>query len=1092
MSSPRPRLCALAATAGVLCLVLQPGCADEGLAPIVPGAPAAPSRPTGAATEGAAVASAASESPVRRPAKALPNPRIDSAHEHLASSVFVDELLAAMDEVGVERSVLAGAYRSVLRQTRRGDVVSAHRNNLEVLRVAGEHPARFVPYVLMDGHEPDPVALLDEYLTLGAAGVKLYTGSPLHRSLPMDHPRLAGLFEYAERHRLPVLVHHVAPRYRAEIEAVLRGFPDLVVNIPHLMVDLPELRVATELMERYPNLHTDLSFGYPGWMKSNLDKLRRDPDSVRRFVRRFVGRVHFGSDMVVGLPPWTRAQDMARQLRAYRDLLEAERFEIPTAPGHVFAGLALDAATVSALYSASCAHPEGVDRTPDGPPRVLDDPSPAARGAMIAAKRIDAALVSAANPIDDISYEQLRLVLDGALGRWEELPGGHRGPVELAPPAATDVASWVAASAGRLAVAPLGRLDPRVRALRIDGVSPWDRRPAAYPLTVPLRAPAAAVERVRFRPEQVVTVVATGSSLYGIGMDYDAHFPADPLAPLAPVAGLLQAADLAHVSQETPIVADCAPRRGSWKWCSPPSVTDALLAVGVDVVEVTGNHTCDYGRSAFQETLGRYEAAGLHVFGGGSNRTEARAPLVVDVRGLRLAFLGYNDVSPASGLVRKDAAGGNPLVGHRLAADVEHARRAADVVMAHLQWGREFAPGATYRQRRLAHELVDLGVAAVVGTHGHRIQEAELRQDGSIFYGLGNFLFRDPAPQRPLARQAFALQHTFIGPRLFESRPLPLVLEGFVVRAAPPAEAAEILSRWRASSPSLVGGRTTYRRVVDLHQAVSGRQDRAALRSALRHNGIDQAYVCAASPGGNEAVLELSTGLPGAVLPVLRVDPGAPPTPAALEAFAARGYAAIRLSGVLPAGDGLAAVLGACGKHRLPVLLDRLRQEEIPALEALLARSGQARVVAPLFPLALQAGQAVRELTGRQPHLLWEISMGPPDGLAAVAASISAARRELDPLLSELSGRLLFGSGAAPVPGDGGSSSAFRRRDLVRAARDLLERESVRLPVFSHRETEWTYPYASEQQVPGLALPPAVLERLYWRNVSALFAQRRP
>ncbi len=39
-------------------------------------------------------------------------------------------------------------------------------------------------------------------------------------------------------------------------------------------------------------------------------------------------------------------------------------------------------------------------------------------------------------------------------------------------------------------------------------------------------------------------------------------------------------------------------------------------------------------------------------------------------------------------------------------------------------------------------ELIDIGVAAVVGCHVYRVQQVELYKGCPIVYGLGNFMFR--------------------------------------------------------------------------------------------------------------------------------------------------------------------------------------------------------------------------------------------------------------------------------------------------------------------------------------------------------------
>ena len=127
-----------------------------------------------------------------------------------------------------------------------------------------------------------------------------------------------------------------------------------------------------------------------------------------------------------------------------------------------------------------------------------------------------------------------------------------------------------------------------------------------------------------------------------------------------------------------------------------------LLAKHLDAVSLANNHTCDFGKPALVEMLGRIEGAGLHGFGAGRDEAAAHAPLVLRRKGLRIALLAYNGIDSREAEAGPGTPGLAWLEERRAAADIRAARANADVVIAFLHWGNQFEPRPTEGQRRLA------------------------------------------------------------------------------------------------------------------------------------------------------------------------------------------------------------------------------------------------------------------------------------------------------------------------------------------------------------------------------------------------------
>ena len=161
-----------------------------------------------------------------------------------------------------------------------------------------------------------------------------------------------------------------------------------------------------------------------------------------------------------------------------------------------------------------------------------------------------------------------------------------------------------------------------------------------------------------------------------------------------------------------------------------------------DALAVSNNHSGDYGKTAFRETLTHLDAAGIEYFGGGRNLARAHAPLWIERRGLRIAVLGYNEFKPRSFEAGADYPGIAWSEDSHVVADIRAARAAgADLVIPFMHWGWEREPAPDERQRRLARRMIDAGADVVVGGHPHVTQGAEYYRGHLIVYSLGNFVF---------------------------------------------------------------------------------------------------------------------------------------------------------------------------------------------------------------------------------------------------------------------------------------------------------------------------------------------------------------
>lgn len=249
-----------------------------------------------------------------------------------------DQLLARLDELGVERAVLLPLVSP--------EAMYVLQTNEEILEVARAYPDRFVPFCNVDPramtHSPHaPLGdLLAHYRAEGCRGLGEVTAN-----LPLLHPQVQNLFRHAQEARFP-LTFHIATQIGytyglyddtglPQLETSLGRYPDLIflghsppfwAEIGHLETPadragypsypVREEGVLPRLFRRYPNLYGDLS------AHSGYNALARDRAHAARFLDEFQDRLLFGTDICAPDTP-TPLAGFLQEMRDAGEITEA-------------------------------------------------------------------------------------------------------------------------------------------------------------------------------------------------------------------------------------------------------------------------------------------------------------------------------------------------------------------------------------------------------------------------------------------------------------------------------------------------------------------------------------------------------------------------------------------------------------------------------------------------------------------------------------------------------------------------------------------------------------------------------------------------
>jgi hypothetical protein len=334
-------------------------------------------------------------------------------------------------------------------------------------------------------------------------------------------------------------------------------------------------------------------------------------------------------------------------------------------------------------------------------------------------------------------------------------------PIVVVAPDQLVAAAWDARPLA-WSIVPFDALEPRWKALRLDGQNVFDKQldVAQYPLVQRWIAsgPQAAVEAlagqvggpVTNRDVARMTIVAmTGVTAPSRHTMSAIEARGDVLFPAASVSATLRAADVTHVSNEVSFFDGCPPGDGQGgALCGKANYIELLKVVGADVIELTGNHLTDYGRTPLSQTLQMYRDAGMVTYGGGITITAALSPTVVTANGNRIAFLGCNTVGPDTDFATATEPGSAPcdyeMIFRQMAA--LKAQHQADVIIFTFQFletqDGDYHYESTYPQRQDFHLMAESGADIVSGSQAHQPQGFSFTPGGHfISYGLGNLFF---------------------------------------------------------------------------------------------------------------------------------------------------------------------------------------------------------------------------------------------------------------------------------------------------------------------------------------------------------------
>jgi hypothetical protein len=351
------------------------------------------------------------------------------------------------------------------------------------------------------------------------------------------------------------------------------------------------------------------------------------------------------------------------------------------------------------------------------------------------------------------------------------------------------------------AIIPFDQIQPRWKILEVDGISPIRKefQLDSYYLSVPISireiTPQSKklfqqLDQVQFiansnrDPNLLTTVIVTGTTAL---VRATAHLMdvKGITYPGQDIRDWLLQADITHVSNEIAFTPTCPPPftlpNSKLKFCSNPDYIKLLQDIGVDVVELTGDHLSDWGPDAIRYTINLYNQTGMKYYGGGLNLDDGQKPLLLEHNGTKIAFIGCNAKPPGYALASATSPGAVHCNPDYLLPEIKGLKEQGYQVITTFQHLEYYSYKANPILVADFDKAAEAGSVIVSGSQAHQPQAMEFDNNSFLHFGLGN-LFFDQYNEGFPERQAFIDRHVFYNGHYINTELLTIM---FVDQARP-------------------------------------------------------------------------------------------------------------------------------------------------------------------------------------------------------------------------------------------------------------------------------------------------------------------
>lgn len=231
--------------------------------------------------------------------------------------------------------------------------------------------------------------------------------------------------------------------------------------------------------------------------------------------------------------------------------------------------------------------------------------------------------------------------------------------------------------------------------------------------------------------ETTITISAAGDCTLGTdeGFNYKRSFKGkydavqDPAYFFQNVQPVFAQDDLTIVNMEGTLTEETTREPKQFAFKGDAEYAKIFTAGAVETANLANNHSFDYGKKSYEDTITALEAEGISSFG--YERTA-----VMDIKGVKVGLAGVYELAEHIDC-KQDLL-------DNIASLKEQG---AQIIIVSFHWGQEKENVPNDVQVELAHTAIDNGADLVLGHHPHVLQGIEEYKGKNIVYSLGNFCF---------------------------------------------------------------------------------------------------------------------------------------------------------------------------------------------------------------------------------------------------------------------------------------------------------------------------------------------------------------
>ena len=231
--------------------------------------------------------------------------------------------------------------------------------------------------------------------------------------------------------------------------------------------------------------------------------------------------------------------------------------------------------------------------------------------------------------------------------------------------------------------------------------------------------------------ETTITISAAGDCTLGTdeGFNYKRSFKGkydavqDPAYFFQNVQPVFAQDDLTIVNMEGTLTEETTREPKQFAFKGDAEYAKILTSGAVEAANLANNHSFDYGKKSYEDTIAALEAEGISSFG--YERTA-----VMDIKGMKVGLAGVYELAEHINC-KQDML-------DNIASLKEQG---AQIIIVSFHWGQEKENVPSDVQVELAHTAIDNGADLVLGHHPHVLQGIGEYKGKNIVYSLGNFCF---------------------------------------------------------------------------------------------------------------------------------------------------------------------------------------------------------------------------------------------------------------------------------------------------------------------------------------------------------------